>query len=216
MAWHLAPALAVLRAEVDARWPRRDKTSDGTVGDAAHAATRSDHNPNGRESVDAWDMDRDGVDVDEVIAAFQKHPSAHYWIWQRQIADKDDGWRRRPYGGSNPHTMHVHFSVRQTEAAELDTRSWGLLEDDVTISDSDAAKIAGRVWAATFGSETAGGRLAELVAAGRALLAAATADAQRDAELRALVEQHTAGALDAEDVVRRMGELLTGAPDSGA
>lgn len=132
MAWYLAPSLSVLRDEVNARWGQRDKTSDGTIGDAAHQATRSDHNPNERESVDAWDMDKDGVDVNEVIAAFQKHPSAHYWIWQRQIADRDDGWRRRPYSGTNPHDRHAHFSIYQTRAAEQDTRPWGLLEDDMT------------------------------------------------------------------------------------
>jgi hypothetical protein len=142
MAWYLAPSLAVLRAEVNARWPRRDMASDGTVGDAAHQATRSDHNPNSREAVDAWDMDKDGVDVDEVIGAFQKHPSSHYWIWQRQIASADDGWRRRPYTGDNPHTMHVHFSIRQSAAAEQDRRPWGL-EEDVTAEQIKAAVVAG-------------------------------------------------------------------------
>jgi hypothetical protein len=53
MAWYLAPALTVGRAEVNRRWPKRDLTSDGTVGDEAHQATRSDHNPNARESVNA-------------------------------------------------------------------------------------------------------------------------------------------------------------------
>jgi hypothetical protein len=40
------------------------------------------------------------------------------------------------------------------------------------------------------------------------------AAAQRDADLRTLVEQGQSGQLSAEDVVRRMGELLTAAPDS--
>lgn len=111
--------------------------------------------------------------------------------------------------------------------------------DDMAVTDADAAKIATANWAATFGPETAGGRLAELVVGMRTLLAtgvsdsdaerllaelraqgeqiraemaaAAAADAARDAELRALVEQHAAGALDAEAVVARMGELLSGA-----
>ncbi|GAA4682638.1 hypothetical protein [Phytohabitans rumicis] len=132
MAWYLAPSLAVLRSEVNTRWPQRDKTSDGTIGDPAHQQRPSDHNPNARESVDAWDMDKDGVDVDEVIRAFERHPSANYWIWNRQIADKDTGWRPEPYNGDNAHTLHVHFSIRQNAAAEQDQRAWGLLEDTMT------------------------------------------------------------------------------------
>ncbi|GAA4681407.1 hypothetical protein [Phytohabitans rumicis] len=141
MAWYLAPSLSVLRSEVDARWPQRDKTSDGTIGDPAHQQRPSDHNPNARESVDAWDMDKDGVDVDAVLRAFERHPSAHYWIWDRQIADADNGWRPEPYDGDNPHTAHVHFSIKQSAAAEQDRRAWGV-EDDMPTAD----EIAKAVW----------------------------------------------------------------------
>ncbi|MEU5939416.1 hypothetical protein ABZ807_09515 [Micromonospora sp. NPDC047548] len=135
MAYYLAPALDVLRAEIDTRWPGRDRTSDGWIGDAAHQASRSDHNPNSRGSVDAIDVDKDGVDVAAIIAAFERHPSAHYWIFNRQIADADDGWRRRPYIGPNPHDKHLHGSIRQTRTAEQDRRPWGLLEDDMLPED---------------------------------------------------------------------------------
>jgi hypothetical protein len=153
VAWYLAPALAVGRAEVNRRWPKRDLASEGTVGDAAHQATRSDHNPNTRESVDAWDMDKDGVDVWAVIGAFQRHPSSHYWIYDRQIADKDDGWQRRAYSGVNPHTQHVHFSIRQTAAAEQDRRPWGLLEEEFmpALSDDDQRALIWRVEAIAAG-----------------------------------------------------------------
>lgn len=215
--WYLAPSLSVLRSEVNTRWPGRDHTSDGTIGDADHQTSHSDHNPNIRGSVDAWDMDKDGVDVDAVIAAFQRHPSAHYWIWRRQIADRDTGWRRQTYGGENPHTQHVHFSIRQTVAAELDRRSWGLLEDD------DMATAA-EIWSAKFGPAnarvTAGqllaearrdaaAALAEVVKLTTLVEALAGADARRDAELRAVLAEHGTGSLDAEEVVRRMGQLLS-------
>lgn len=134
MAWYLAPSLATLRKEVDARWPMRDWSSDGTIGDQAHADTVSDHNPNVRESVNAWDMDKDGVDVYEVIRAFQKHPSAHYWIFNREIADKDSGWKIMRYTGKNPHDKHAHFSIRQSETAEQNRTPWGVApkENQVT------------------------------------------------------------------------------------
>ena len=45
MAYTLAPSLVHARAEVNAGWPGRDKTSDGWIGDTAHQSTGSDHNP---------------------------------------------------------------------------------------------------------------------------------------------------------------------------
>ena len=148
--WYLAPALEVLRTEVDTRWPKRDRTTDGTIGDQAHQARTSDHNPNARGSVDAWDLDVDGVNVLEVLATFQRHPSAHYWIWQRLIADADDGWQPRPYDGVDPHTGHAHLSIRQTRTAEQDRRPWGLLEDTMKLPILVQEKGKSPVWIGDF------------------------------------------------------------------
>ena len=103
MAWFLNPALTRFRNEVNSRWPRRDKTSDGTIGDRAHQATNSDHNPDPDGSVDAWDMDVDGVDVQKVIAAALRHESIQYVIYNRRITSRSWGlgtWR--PYNGDQP------------------------------------------------------------------------------------------------------------------
>lgn len=129
-AWYLAPSLHVGLSEVDQRWPSRDRTSDGTIGDEAHQSRQSDHNPNTRGAVDAWDMDVNGPDVGEVKRAFERHPSAHYWIHNRQMADADNDWRPTQYSGDNPHTSHVHFSIRQSANAENDRRPWGLLSTE--------------------------------------------------------------------------------------
>ena len=129
-AWYLAPSLHVGLSEVDQRWPSRDRASDGTIGDAEHASRQSDHNPNVRGSVDAWDMDVNGPNVEEVKRAFERHPSAHYWIHNRRLADADNDWRPAQYTGENPHTSHVHFSIRQTAQAEGDRRPWGLLSKE--------------------------------------------------------------------------------------
>jgi hypothetical protein len=127
MAWHLNPALTRFRAAVDAAWPNRDRASDGTIADAAHSAT-SDHQPDPDGSVDAWDMDVDGVPVERLKAAFQKHEASKYWIHAGQIASRDWGWQRRPYTGANPHGAHVHWNTRQSH--ENSTAPW---EVDMTI-----------------------------------------------------------------------------------
>lgn len=141
--WYLAPSLEVGRTEVNRRWPNRDRTSDGTFGDEAHQSRVSDHNPNSRGSVNAWDIDVNGVDIPLILATFEEHPSAHYWIYNRQIADRDNGWRPEPYSGDNPHTAHAHLSIRQSATAEQDRRPWGIYPiggDDMSAEDVSAIK----------------------------------------------------------------------------
>lgn len=47
----------VLRNQVNKRFPGRDKRSDGWIGDAAHQARKSDHNPDEHGVVYALDID---------------------------------------------------------------------------------------------------------------------------------------------------------------
>jgi hypothetical protein len=47
-----------LRDQTNRRWPRRDKKSDGWIGDSAHSSRASDHNPSGvGQIVRAIDID---------------------------------------------------------------------------------------------------------------------------------------------------------------
>lgn len=127
MSWHLAPALDQLRAEVNALWPNRSKASDGTIGDAAHSARTSDHNPNARRSVNAIDITASGIDTGKLINAAKAHPSVRYIIHRGRIMNRDIGnFQSRHYGGSNPHNTHVHISIYQSATAERRTQSWGL------------------------------------------------------------------------------------------
>jgi hypothetical protein len=124
MGWHLAPSLVQFRNEVNARWPRRPKGSDGTIGNASHAARASDHNPNDRGSVNAIDITYPGVNADQIIAAVKRHPAANYVIFNRRIWSRSHGWVARPYTGASPHTEHLHISILQTVEAEQSQTRW--------------------------------------------------------------------------------------------
>ena len=124
--WHLAPSLAQLRRETNTRWPNRDKTTDGTIGDTAHSSRASDHNPNSRGSVNAIDIDEDGIDAWRLISLLITDPRVYYVIYEGRIWQRKYGFKPRPYTGINAHRKHVHVSIFQSAAAEQNTAPWGV------------------------------------------------------------------------------------------
>lgn len=139
--WFLAPALAQLRKEVDAKWPKRDKASDGTIGDASHSARPSEHNPcwgcSGRSEgiVRAIDIDNNGAPnevtplVKDVLAATIGSPLVWYVIYAGKIYSRTYGWSPRVYTGSNPHDKHIHISLNGAngipgDPGNFDTDPW--------------------------------------------------------------------------------------------
>lgn len=135
--WRLARSLDTLRAQINKLAPARSKISDGTIGDTAHSARTSDHNPDANGVVHAIDITHDpagGIDgqaLGEALSA-SRDPRIKYIISNRRICAGKDGpspWQWRPYDGTNPHTHHVHISVRDVSADDasawdfrLDTR----------------------------------------------------------------------------------------------
>lgn len=133
--WKLAPCLVALEAEADRIAPTRRRGSDGSIGDRAHAARRSDHNPDeegATDWVDALDITHDperGMDIHarlRVVAQNVRNGIEHrvsYLISNKQIFSEKNGvWAWRPYGGDNPHTQHGHISVN--DAHRGDTSAW--------------------------------------------------------------------------------------------
>lgn len=128
--WRLAKSLIKLRAQVDARWPDRDRSTDGDIGDAAHQSRESDHNPNAADVVTAIDIDRDiapnfkARDLAEALVA-SRDPRIKYIISNRQIvSSKVSPWVWRPYDGDNAHSEHCHVSVGADPALYDDDRDW--------------------------------------------------------------------------------------------
>lgn len=119
--WYLAPALHTLRSQIDSLWPLRDRTSDGSIGDAAHASRVSAHNPDADGSVNAIDIDVDGIDLVSVISTATVDSRTALIISNGRYWRPSTGWRT--YTGINPHNKHVHIEVWH-DSREDDPSLW--------------------------------------------------------------------------------------------
>ncbi|WKU03843.1 hypothetical protein [Micromonospora sp. HUAS LYJ1] len=155
----LVPNLAVLREEFNARWPRRDKRSDGWIGDQAHATRPSGHNPDesGKpERTDAdkvdevraidLDADVDPAPADELFAELdriRRTPALRkrliYIIYRRKIASASNGWEWKPYSGDSPHTEHGHLSGHPDY--DNDRTPWGVATKGDVMDTKQEAKL---------------------------------------------------------------------------
>ncbi len=116
-----APAIQQLRTDVNTAWPRRNKEWDGTWGDTAHKARKSDHNTG--DAIDVTNDHATGVDGDTIAAYAIRDPRVKYVIWNRRIYTADNpGWRPYSHWKNMPHDHHVHVSVK--EAGRADTSPW--------------------------------------------------------------------------------------------
>jgi hypothetical protein len=146
MPWRIAKSLLKLRRQLNAAYPKRDKKSDGSIGDAAHASRSSDHNPwvfDGRYGVvTAIDIDDDvnGKDtIQPIVDAIckSKDRRVKYIIYQGKITVKGTQLQRwKAYNGPNPHNSHVHISVFPNRALYDDESPWMI---SATANDSNSA-----------------------------------------------------------------------------
>lgn len=136
----LCAAGATLRKEIDVLWPWRDKKSDGWLGDSAHQARKSDHNPDPETGiVRAIDLDEDlrGTKlpnpqaanhlVKQLVAmAKGGDDRIAYVIFEGKIYSSKKNWAARPYTGLNAHNTHVHISF--TLAGDTDGKKFGVVK----------------------------------------------------------------------------------------
>ena len=130
----LSKAAEQLRSEINAKYPKRDKRSDGWIGDTSHNARKSDHNPDKQGWVRAIDIDSDlvkGSSKESWLLAEQIKTIAYkgdkrisYVIHQHRIASPLKNWAWRVYKGSNPHVSHIHISF--TKSGDLNGKVFGI------------------------------------------------------------------------------------------
>jgi hypothetical protein len=115
----LSLAAAEMRDAINFAYPERDKRSDGWIGDAKHANSKSDHNPDPKTGcVRALDIDSDlsGHKSESIYLADQIRTCGKtdkriaYVIHNGKIASPILNWKWRKYTGINPHKSHIHIS----------------------------------------------------------------------------------------------------------
>jgi len=129
MGWTVAKLCkggVTLRDQINRRWPKRQKDSDGWIGDEAHSLRISDHTPSGVGQIVR------AIDVDENLGSMSNGGTARlltnqlldyaasglpgsnrlkYVVYENRIASGTYkktfwSWRKGKWG----HTAHVHIS----------------------------------------------------------------------------------------------------------
>lgn len=140
-----APSCKAALAEATKRWPKRNRASDGIMGDKAHQNRKSDHNLG--NAFDLTDDPKHGCHAHVLVneLALRKDKRVKYIISLRQIWNPVSGsaaayamarrhgvgriaafraalpgWRK--YTGTNPHIKHAHVSIKST--SRNDTSTW--------------------------------------------------------------------------------------------
>lgn len=136
----LVKAGVTLRDQLNQRFPKRDKRSDGWIGDRAHQARKSDHNPDKNGWVHAIDIDenmgsgegRKGATAEEFANQLIQYAREgkdggrlKYVVYENRIASgthKNQYWVWRK--GNWGHTQHIHVSF--TDKAQRDGSKFDL------------------------------------------------------------------------------------------
>jgi hypothetical protein len=123
----LAPCLVTLRSQINEKWPNRSKVSDGWIGDAAHAKSKSDHNPGPDGVVEALDITHDpvhGLDASKLAEEVRHDPRCEYVISNGRIAFGTKPWKK--YTGVNPHNKHCHISCMPDAKRYNQAQPWAI------------------------------------------------------------------------------------------
>lgn len=136
--------------QLNERFPKRDKASDGLWGNKAHQQTKSSHNGDksgnaewkdgdSKDEVRARDWDKDlkdaetGTTMEHVVQEWVRLARngkmwwLRYIIFNGRIWHQNDGFKTRKYNGKNKHDKHVHVNTDFSQKVDdLKNTDWGL------------------------------------------------------------------------------------------
>jgi hypothetical protein len=125
-------AIAALR-QATALWPKRKKASDGLLPSLAHRKQNPNSDHNIGLAVDLTHDPKNRVDCAVIFEKLKEDDRVEYLIfdkkiWSKQRASEGD----RPYSGSNPHTKHLHISIKTEKANDTSPWFWWMNQPSLT------------------------------------------------------------------------------------
>ena len=146
--WILSNSLIQLAKQLDEAYPERH-AADGTLGNAAHSARTSDHNPDDNRIVHALDqgevVENDAFNVAEAIR-ISKDRRIKYVIHEGRMYSSY--WKNvippftwRPYSGTNMHTNHTHYSVLTVYDNDVSPWAIGGGDDMAILTDNEQVEL---------------------------------------------------------------------------
>jgi hypothetical protein len=134
-----AAAVALLR-QATALWPKRSRSSDGLLPSKAHIAQNPNSDHNTGLAVDITHDPKHGVDCSELFDKLQHDPRVLYLIFNRRIWVDKKGEKK--YSGANPHTKHLHVSIKSNYASN--TSPWFPWAGTASLTGKVASKLSGK------------------------------------------------------------------------
>jgi hypothetical protein len=130
-------AIAVLR-QATAISPSRKKASDGLLPSRAHLKQNPNSDHNSGLAADLTHDPKKGIDCAEIFKKLQDDPRVSYLIFNHRIWTPQQGVDI--YTGSNPHTNHIHISIKENRSK--DTSPWFAWLDRPVYKTADQARLA--------------------------------------------------------------------------
>jgi hypothetical protein len=118
-------AIAALR-QATALAPKRMKASDGLLPSAAHLKQNPDSDHNTGLAFDLTHDPDNGIDANQCFTKWREDERVDYLIFNGKIWSKARGERK--YTGTNPHTKHIHCSIKKDQASNSSPWFWWLNE----------------------------------------------------------------------------------------
>ena len=117
-----SPAATAVLRQATKLWPKRKKASDGLLPSLAHQRQnpKSDHNTG--LAIDLTHDPKNGVDCAVIYEQLKKDKRVAYLIFNKKIWNskrKVFGSNDRVYTGVNPHTAHLHISIKPAFADDV-------------------------------------------------------------------------------------------------
>jgi len=121
-----SPAAVAALRQATALAPKRAKASDGLLPSAAHLVQNPDSDHNTGLAFDLTHDPKKGIDAAECFIKWREDDRVDYLIFDHKIWSKAKGVRK--YTGKNPHTKHIHCSIKKSQGENTSPWFWWLNE----------------------------------------------------------------------------------------